>query len=150
MEKEICGKAVEALNRKREQNHQMEKVGGGLDPKNDDKVLHLLAESEQPRKRRRSVLYDGLEESSENVESSKIKEDTDKKKFSPWSRIEQQAIINFLQTHGGFSLRKTDKLWEKLGEMQICPGRSAMACRNQFNRYLLPRLPDFGVSAESL
>ena len=47
------------------------------------------------------------------------------KKYSPWtwSRLEQLSIINFLQTHGGFSLRKTGKIWEKLEEMQICPGQ---------------------------
>ena len=34
---------------------------------NDAKVLRWLAETEQPRKRRRSVFYDGLHESIENV-----------------------------------------------------------------------------------
>ena len=87
--------------------------------------------------RRRSVLYDGLADSSENVDSRHIKEEADMKKYSPWtwSRLEQLSIINFLQTHGGFSPRKTGKIWEKLEEMQICPGRSAMACKYQFNRH---------------
>lgn len=77
----------------------------------------LAGQTQEPRKRRRSVLHDGQAERSENVVSRQIKEDADMKKYSPWSRLEQLSIINFQETHGGFSLRKTGKILEKFEEM---------------------------------
>ena len=93
--------AVEALKRKREYNiqeKQVEKVIRGLDPKNDTKVLQWLAEPEQPRKKWRSVLYDGHEENSEDVGSRPAKEEMDSMKYSPWTMSRQQSIVSFFQT----------------------------------------------------
>ena len=47
------------------EEEQVEKKRRGLDP---HKVVRWLAQTQEPRKRRRSVLFDGLAESSENVD----------------------------------------------------------------------------------
>ena len=73
------------------------------------------------------------------------------KKFrAPYSRMEEQAIIDFLLEKGGFGLRKGIRVWRWMEEENICPGRSALALKQQFLQHVMKRLPDFGVTEEEL
>ena len=46
---------------------------------------------------------------------------------APYSRHEEQAVINFLLERGGFSLRKGTRVWREMEEERVCPGRSAFS-----------------------
>ena len=48
---------------------------------------------------------------------------------APYSRMEEQAIIDFLLEKGGFGLRKGIRVWRWMEEENICPGRSALALK---------------------
>ena len=69
---------------------------------------------------------------------------------APYSRMEEQAIIDFLLEKGGFGLRKGIRVWRWMEEENICPGRSALALKQQFLQHVMKRLPDFGVTEEEL
>ena len=49
---------------------------------------------------------------------------------APYSRVEEQAIIDFLLEKGGFGLRKGIRVWRWMEEENICPGRSALALKH--------------------
>ena len=69
---------------------------------------------------------------------------------APYSRQEEQAVINFLLERGGFSLRKGMRVWREMEEERICPGRSAQALKQQFLQHIVKRLQDFGVTEKHL
>ena len=69
---------------------------------------------------------------------------------APYSRREEQAVINFLLERGGFSLRKGTRVWREMEETRICPGRSALALKQQFLQHIMKRLQDFGVTEQQL
>ena len=41
-------------------------------------------------------------------------------------------------------------MWYEMEKASVCPGRSALSMRNRWRRHILPRLVDFGVTAEQL
>ena len=69
---------------------------------------------------------------------------------APYSRMEEQAIIDFLLERGGFGLRKGTRVWRWMEEENICPGRSALALKQQFLQHVMKRLGDFGVTEKEL
>ena len=69
---------------------------------------------------------------------------------APYSKQEEQAVINFLLERGGFSLRKGTRVWREMEGERVCPGRSAQALKQQFLQHIVKRLHDFGVSEKQL
>ena len=69
---------------------------------------------------------------------------------APYSRPEQQAVINFFLERGGFSLRKGTRVWREMEGERVCPGRSAQALKQQFLQHIVKRLHDFGVTEKHL
>merc|ERR1719341_1136533 len=69
---------------------------------------------------------------------------------APYSRQEEQAVINFFLERGGFSLRKGMRVWREMEEERICPGRSAQALKQQFLQHIVKRLHDFGITEKHL
>ena len=69
---------------------------------------------------------------------------------APYSRMEEQAVIDFFLERGGFCLRKGIRVWRRMEEENICPGRSALALKHQFLQHVMKRLGDFGVTEEEL
>ena len=69
---------------------------------------------------------------------------------APYSRPEEQAVINFFLERGGFSLRKGTRVWREMEGERVCPGRSAQALKQQFLQHIVKRLHDFGVTEKQL
>ena len=84
------------------------------------------------------------------VPAPKRRVEFNRKFRAPYSRMEEQAIIDFLLEEGGFGHRKGIRVWRWMEEENICPGRSALALKHQFLQHIMKRLPDFGVTEEDL
>ena len=101
------------------------------------------------------------------VPASKRGEEYTRMFRAPYSRHEEQAVINFLLERGGFSLRKGTRVWREMEEERVCPGRSAffyfhfffifacsgrsaLALKQQFLQHIMKRLQDFGVTEKQL
>ena len=84
------------------------------------------------------------------VPASKKGAEYSRKFRAPFSRQEEQAVINFLLERGGFSLRKGARVWREMEEERVCPGRSWQALKQQFLQHIVRRLQDFGVTEHQL
>ena len=45
----------------------------------------------------------------------------------PYTNREEEAIINYLLEEGGYKLRRGNRIWERMEEKGICPGRIYVA-----------------------
>ena len=60
----------------------------------------------------------------------------------PYSRAEEQAVLDFLVHNGGYSLVGGLRVWMDMEEQGVCPGRSAQALRYSCFLVNLIPLPD--------
>ena len=68
----------------------------------------------------------------------------------PYSRGEEEAVINFLLRNGGYSAKGGNKVWQKMEKDWICPGRTWQSLRERFDKNIVNKLEQFGVSKKQL
>jgi hypothetical protein len=68
----------------------------------------------------------------------------------PYSRGEEEAVVNFFLRNGGYSLKGGNTVWQKMEEDWICPGRTWQSLRERFDKSIEKNLKLFGVSQEQL
>ena len=69
---------------------------------------------------------------------------------SPFSRGEEEAIVNYFLRAGGYSTRGGNTVWKKMEEEGLCPGRSWHSLKERFDKHIEPALHKFGVSRQRL
>ena len=68
----------------------------------------------------------------------------------PYSKREEEAIINYMLEEGGFRLRKGNKIWELMEEKGICPGRTWQSMKQRWDKFISKSLDKFGVTVDEL
>ena len=59
-------------------------------------------------------------------------------------------MVNFLLRNGGYSAKGGNKVWQKMEQDWICPGRTWQSLRERFDKNIVKRLEQFGVSKTQL
>ena len=63
---------------------------------------------------------------------------------------EEEALVKYFLTNGGYSRKGGNKVWQKMEEDWICPGRTWQSMRERFEKSILPDLKRFGVTHQQL
>jgi len=75
----------------------------------------------------------------------------DASKFrTPYSESEEEAVVNFFLSNGGFSLRKGNRIWIRMQNDCICPGRTWQSMKQRWKRYISRNLDKYNVCIEDL
>ena len=68
----------------------------------------------------------------------------------PFSRGEEEALVSYFQQRGGYSLKGGNKIWQKIEEEWICPGRTWSSLKERWERHIEKNLKKFGTSKTML
>eukprot|EP00090_Calanus_glacialis_P016457 TRINITY_DN25768_c0_g1_i1.p1 TRINITY_DN25768_c0_g1~~TRINITY_DN25768_c0_g1_i1.p1 ORF type:complete len:1107 (-),score=385.74 TRINITY_DN25768_c0_g1_i1:97-3417(-) len=68
----------------------------------------------------------------------------------PYTKREEQALVNYFLEQGGFRLRKGNKVWTDMESMEVCPGRTWQSMKQRWEKYISKTLDKFGVTTEEL
>merc|ERR1719342_911802 len=68
----------------------------------------------------------------------------------PYTLSEEKNIVKYFMENGGFQISGGNKIWKKIEQESICPGRSWQSLRDRFNKKIVKRLPSFGVTKKEL
>ena len=68
----------------------------------------------------------------------------------PYTKREEQALVNFFLENGGYKLRKGKRIWEQMENSGICPGRTWQSMKQRWEKYISKTLDKFGVTLEEL
>jgi len=68
----------------------------------------------------------------------------------PYTKREEQALVNYFLEHGGFRLRKGNKVWTEMESAEVCPGRTWQSMKQRWEKYISKTLEKFGVTTEEL
>ena len=97
------------------------------------------------------------EESISNTKAKSAKKKKAEREFwyasryrQPYSRGEEEAVVNYFLRNGGYSVRGGNAVWQKMEEDWICPGRTWQSLRERFDKNIEKNLKKFGVSKPQL
>jgi hypothetical protein len=68
----------------------------------------------------------------------------------PYARTEEDAIVRFFLTRGGYAQRKGNIVWKKMEAARICPGRTWQSLKQRFDSYVQKNLDQFDVTEAGL
>jgi len=68
----------------------------------------------------------------------------------PYTKREEEAIVNYLLEEGGYKLRRGNRIWERMEEKGICPGRTWQSMKQRWDKYISKSLEKFKVTEEDL
>jgi hypothetical protein len=68
----------------------------------------------------------------------------------PYSRGEEEAVVNYFMKNGGYSIRGGNAVWKKMEEEWICPGRTWQSLIERFGKNIKKSLKQFEVSKPQL
>ena len=81
------------------------------------------------------------EESISNTKAKSAKKKKDEREFwyasrhrQPYSRGEEEAVVNYFLRNGGYSVRGGNSVWQKMEEDWICPGRTWQSLKERFDK----------------
>jgi len=64
----------------------------------------------------------------------------------PYSRREEQGIVNYFLEEGGFKYRKGNRVWQMMEEAGVCRGRTWQSMKQRWEKFLSRSLDKFGVT----
>jgi len=68
----------------------------------------------------------------------------------PYSKREEEAIVKYLLEEGGYKLRRGNRIWERMEDKGICPGRTWQSMKQRWEKYISKSLEKFKVTEEDL
>jgi len=137
-------------------NVKLEDTGEESD-KEDAMSNHLKRHNESnydpvtstPRKRGRSFNDFLPEMNKEDLDSSDVIY-IETKFRQPYSRDEDQAIINYFLDNGGVTRQNGETIWKKMEECKIVPQRTWQSLKTRWHSTINKNLDLYGVTVESL
>ena len=54
----------------------------------------------------------------------------------PYTKREEQTLVNFFLENGGYKLRKGKRIWEQMENSGICPGRTWQSMKQRWEKYI--------------
>jgi len=125
----------------------------------DVEAIENLQPSEERRIRRKSTNTNNTN----NPDAASLNETdkTDNENFNkdywyrckfkqPYSRGEEEAIVKYFVSNGGYSIKGGNSIWKKIEDEWICPGRTWHSLRERFEKHIEPNLPAFSTSKAAL
>merc|ERR1719192_3062228 len=114
--------------------------------------LQQVDENKGARRKSATANDASEKEPEESVDKENIdREDWYKIKYrQPFNRGEEEAIVNYFSTHGGYSVRGGNTVWRQMEEDWICPGRTWQSLRERFEKHIEVNLRQFGVTKTDL
>ena len=114
--------------------------------------LQQVDENKGARRKSATANDASEKEPEESVDKENIdREDWYKIKYrQPFNRGEEEAIVKYFATHGGYSVRGGNTVWRQMEEDWICPGRTWQSLRERFEKHIEVNLRQFGVTKTDL
>ena len=69
---------------------------------------------------------------------------------SPYTKKEEQEMINYFLKYGGFLCKGGNIVWQRMEASKCVPGRSWQSLKERFNKYTCKKLHMFGVKKRDL
>ena len=102
-------------------------------------------------------VVDNTDNNEDQVENTAAEQENSDRQFwydnrsrQPYSRGEEEAVVNFFLRNGGYSVKGGNMVWKKMEDDWICPGRTWQSLRTRFDKSILKNLKHFGVKEEQL
>jgi len=68
----------------------------------------------------------------------------------PYSRREEESIVQYFLCEGGYKYRKGNRVWQMMEEAGVCHGRTWQSMKQRWEKFLCRSLDKFGVTPKDL